>query len=302
MFCEQVCLVLRITFAMINTNRFVLSCCLFAALALPGCIVQDIRDNLNKANTSLPEVDGRIAQTSTALSTTNTHLEGIDTNLGTTVTGLSQTNEQIKSIEANLAKTNQSLEVVERNLVQVNQHLAGLRTTISKLDSTIPFLDLGGDTPIENTVIEPAPAATTEPAKDGAVQTDSAAAPDAGAAASTNTQTTRDSLVGPWVSADPNRPFTLLLLQDGRFVSEQGYEFMSSGNQTRTEVRHEEGTWKRDTSGSSLIIVLTPYKQENTDKAAAQLQPQPARYRVLHQTSRTLSLESGSRLFVLKKP
>ena len=269
-------------------------------LAMPGCIVQDIRDNLNKANTSLPEVDGRISQTSTALSTTNTHLEGIDTNLGTTVTGLAQTNEQIKSIEANLAKTNQSLAVVEQNLIHVNQHLAGLRTTISKLDSTIPFLDLGGDTPIEEPST-PAPAATTEPAKD--VGQDAAASPDAAPtdAPAAATTTTRDSLVGPWISADLNRPWTLLLLADGRFVSETTLRYPTSQTESRAEAKHDEGTWKREGSGASLAIVLEAQTVRDPNQSAASI-PTLRRYRVLHQTAKTLSMESDNQLFVLKKP
>lgn len=283
-----------------NSPRFAsMILCMCTCLLFPGCVVQDIRDNLNKANTSLPEVDGRIAQTSSALSTTNTHLEGIDTNLGTTVTGLAQTNEQIKSIEANLAKTNQSLAVVEQNLIHVNQHLAGLRTTISKLDSTIPFLDLGGDTPIEEPST-PAPAVTTEPAKDVAL--DAAASPDAAPATAAGTATaTRDSLVGPWISADPNRPWTLLLLADGRFVSETTLRYPTSQTESRAEVKHDEGTWKREGSGASLAIVLEAQTVRDPNQSAAPI-PTLRRYRVLHQTAKTLSMESGNQLFVLKKP
>lgn len=278
-------------------SRAALPFAVVCVLAMPGCIVQDIRDNLNKANTSLPEVDGRIAQTSNALSTTNTHLEGIDTNLGTTVTGLAQTNEQIKSIEANLAKTNQSLGVVEQNLVHINQHLAGLRTTISKLDSTIPFLDLGGDTPIEE-ASTPAPAMTTEPAKEIAQD---AAAPTEAATATAAGTATRDSLVGPWISADPSRPWTLLLLADGRFLSETTLRYPVSQTESRAEVKHDEGTWKREGSGSSLAIVLEAQATSGQKEGAAPI-PSLRRYRVLHQTAKTLSMESGNQLFVLKKP
>lgn len=285
---------------MINVTRVALPCCLLAALSLPGCIVQDIRDNLNKANASLPEVDNRIAQTSTALSTTNTHLEGIDTNLATTVTGLSQTNERITSIESNLAKTNQSLEVVERNLIQVNQHLAGLRSTISKLDSTIPFLDLGGDEPIENTPPQPAAVSTTARAEGDDPQVNTNPPAEATQTPVTNTPAPRDAWVGPWISPDANRTFTLILLANGKYVREYTEGYAQDGR-TQQTLRSDQGTWTRDGAGQSLSLLLT---QDAPSSPAATNSPTTAtlRYRVLHQTSRTLSLQRGDSVYVLKKP
>ncbi len=286
-----------------NANHAALLIGLLALLTMPGCIVQDIRDNLAKANTSLPEVEVTIAKTSSELSTTNAHLAGLDTNLATTVRDLSQTNEQMKSIEAGLTKTNQSLAVVEQNLIHVNEHLASLRTTIAKIDSTVPFLDLGGNAPTEET---PSPAATVtgEQTKDlsqGAAASPDAAPLDVPTTAATST-TPRDSLVGPWISADPSRQLTLLLLPNGRYVSETVEQFSLSGGQTSSRIRHEEGTWKREGADQKLVIVLTSNAVDDAVHTEVQRASLTTQYRVLHQTSRTLSLQSSDRLFVLRRP
>lgn len=133
---------------------------LLSALALsllPGCLIQDIHDQIVVSNEKLLAIDEGFAKVERA----NQLLEDLDAQLAT-----------LDSIDGNLTTINSRLDTLEGDLKAVSEHLASLRKTINNIDSTIPFLKLSGDdeeaqdalesgeTPEDGT--DPATAPTTE--------------------------------------------------------------------------------------------------------------------------------------------
>jgi septal ring factor EnvC (AmiA/AmiB activator) len=125
---------------------------LVAAACLPGCIVQDIHDEIALSNTNLGKIEGQLVS--------------IDGNLDTV-------NQQVSSLQDQLNQTNTKLNDLQAQLNATNEHLASLRKTINNIDSTIPFLKLSGDDDeakeaLESDGQQQPPAAEPDPAKDPA--------------------------------------------------------------------------------------------------------------------------------------
>jgi hypothetical protein len=293
-----------------------------AGLGLSGCIVQEIRDDLKSANARLGTVDQNLASTTEKLGV-------VERNLAETNTKLATANEQLTGVGGGLGTTNSSLgqleqqlrllESIDKSMVRLDGHLASLRGTIARIDSTIPFLDLGGDAPVETA------AAPAGESGDASVKSDSAEAgvgeagqraggpageeaakasggDAAGTSAAVAASTPRDAVprdawVGPWVSADPRRTFTLVLMADGQYMREESYKYGAAGAEVDA-TRVDLGTWNREGSGERLALVLTP--RDGAKDAAGNIVP--SRLRVLHQTSRTLTLSGGEGPRVLRKP
>lgn len=257
---------------------------------LPGCIVKEIRDEIKGVNAKLVTVDA-------GLNATNAQLEQVNQRLTGVGGGLDATNVKLKDVESGLGRidaTNQSLGSVQERLAllasidkslgHLDVHLAALRTTIGKLDSAIPFLDLGGDAPIETPT---PPVASAPPADAGqatqTTPTDQPAAPG------------RDPLVGPWITAHPADSFVLLLLADGRFVQE-------TGDTTRLKLR---GTWKRIANVISFQCddQQKPAPAGSPEGTPSTTVPGPAwEFTILHQTAKSLSLDTKTGLRVLTRP
>ena len=108
-----------------STRALLTIACVACAAALPGCIIQDIRDDLRGANERLDQVDSRLQE----VEVTNTKLAQLETQL-----------ELLQSIDASL----KNLDV----------HLASLRKTIGNIDSAIPFLKISGDEPEDESQTE----------------------------------------------------------------------------------------------------------------------------------------------------
>ncbi len=258
---------------------------------LPGCIVQEIRDEIKGVNAKLVTVDA-------GLNATNAQLEQINQRLTGVGGGLDATNVKLKDVESGLGRidaTNQSLGSVqerlallasiEKSLTHLDAHLAALRKTIGKLDSAIPFLDLGGDAPIET----PTTSVASAPPADGTQSTPTATPTDQPAAPA------RDPLVGPWITAHPSDSFVLLLLADGRFVQE-------TGDTTRLKLR---GTWKRTANVISFQCddQKKPAPAGSPEGTPAETVPGPAwEVTILHQTAKSLSLDTKTGLRVLTRP
>lgn len=107
---------------------------LFGASALPGCIVQDIHDQLEASNAELARINRTIEQ----LERTNTLLTSIEVRL-------SSIDERLVSVDERLGSVDERLATLRVLLDAVSEHLASLRRTINNIDSTIPFLKLSGD-------------------------------------------------------------------------------------------------------------------------------------------------------------
>lgn len=128
-------------------NRPLIALVVGAAAALPGCIVQDIHDQIALSNDKLQQIDDSFTKVERAnellnkldaqlnqlaqLESINGNLTAIDAKLGT--------------IDGNLESMDARIASLEKELAAVSEHLASLRKTINNIDSTIPFLKISGD-------------------------------------------------------------------------------------------------------------------------------------------------------------
>ncbi len=119
---------------------------------LPGCIVQDIHDQIALSNQKLTQIDESFAKVERA----NELLEKLETQLDSTLgpidENMSKIRERLASIDAkleamdgNMTTMDERIEAVKGDLQAVSAHLASLRKTINNIDSTIPFLKFSGD-------------------------------------------------------------------------------------------------------------------------------------------------------------
>ncbi len=261
-----------------------------------GCIVWEIRDEMRKTNANLVDVQQRL----TKLDTTNSSLER-------TNAGLEQTNVLIDNVERGLGRidsTNSSLSGLEQQLAllksidkslnHLDSHLASLRKTINKLDGVIPFLDLGGDAPVEP---EPS-AAPAEPAV-AAGEVDAPVANDAKAAPAAK----REPMAGTWLTQYPSRENALVILQDGRY-------FWATRTQTAataggsTSITIEKGTWTRKETeiafqAEPVVVPADPKKPDSKPSS------KPGRAWMLHVvalTAKSATVEIDGNLTVLSRP
>jgi hypothetical protein len=183
------------------------------ALSMPGCVVWEIRNDLRKANTQLQDVQGSLKKldtTNESLDKTNAQLEHTSKLINEVEQGLGRidtTNNGLSSLDKQLA----ILKQIETSLGHLDQHLAALRRTIGRIDSAIPFLDLGGG----EAPPEAAPSATA------AADAQPAGAADAAAAskpADPVDPSKRDAVLGTWLSQFPQRGLAVVLQADGKFL------------------------------------------------------------------------------------
>jgi len=212
--------------------RFLVLCSVFAgALFLPGCIVQDIRDEMRSANgqllcvqEGLDRANVGLKDANAALAQTNDRLDKVDQGL----TRLDRTNSLIDNVEQGLGRidrTNASLtdlekqlallQSIETSLGRLDQHLTAVRKTMASLDGLVPFLDL------DTGPVTDAPAVSVAAGASGG----EAGAP--GAAAATvnegpdpiaTARSARDPLLGIWVSQFPEKDHVLILQPGGQYI------------------------------------------------------------------------------------
>lgn len=221
-------------------------------LLLPGCIVQDIRDEMRSANGQLLCVQEGLDKANTglkdanaALAQTNERLDKVDQGL----TRLDRTNALIDNVEQGLGRidrTNASLtdlekqllllRSIETSLARLDQHLTAVRKTMASLDGIVPFLDLDTGQVTEAPAVgamvnanaapgngESAPRGAAVPdAVAGAADASAPNAAPAGAAASTDpnagARAARDPLLGIWISQFPEKDHVLILQTGGQYV------------------------------------------------------------------------------------
>lgn len=154
-------------------NRMLTALFIGAAAALPGCVVQDIHDQIALSNDKLQQIDDSFAKVERAnevlnkldaqlnqlaqLESINGNLTAIDAKLGT--------------IDGNLESMDARIASLEKELAAVSEHLASLRKTINNIDSTIPFLKISGDDEETKDALEtetPPAADPVQPEKDPA--------------------------------------------------------------------------------------------------------------------------------------
>lgn len=129
-----------------------------ALLILPGCIVQDIHDQIALSNEKLEAIDANFAEVQRAnelLASLQKQLDEVlvpvSENLSLIEARLASIDAKLEAINHNLGSMETSIETVEADLKSVSESLVSLRQTINNIDSTIPFLNFSGDTDEEET-------------------------------------------------------------------------------------------------------------------------------------------------------
>lgn len=314
-------------------------------LFIPGCIVGEIRDELKSANNQLVCVQYGLDEANKGLDTANDLLQKTNERLDRVENGLTRldrTNTLIDSVEQGLGRidsTNNSLTDLEKQLVmlatiekslsRLDQHLAGLRKSVSALDGVIPFLDLGGEyteptTPPPGEIAisslpEESPDPAAPPAGDQALAPASPAPDDPKAAATAALVAKRDSLMGVWVSAYPDRSTALVVHSDGTYERSIPSLGGPPGSVPPGQNIIQRGTWKR--AGTSVTFTqnappaatpaapdakpTAPATPAGTVKVPAEqpLQgPSVWTIKVVSLSSKALAVESEGKLVLFARP
>lgn len=110
---------------------------LISALLLPGCIVQEIREELATTNQSIVRVESGLDRANTAVNRVERRMDAVDT----ATHRLDDTNAKLAILES----IDRSLLSIDASLKRLDDHLASLRTTITNIDSMIPMLKFSDD-------------------------------------------------------------------------------------------------------------------------------------------------------------
>lgn len=302
-----------------------------AVLFLPGCIVGEIRDELKNANKQLTDVQTTLAK-----------LDNTNEQLAATNAELTRTAELIASVQQGLGRidtTNSSLGDVQQRLAllqsinvslgRLDTHLASLRKTIGRIDSAIPFIDLGSDE--SDVTAEPVPLAAADPAAASDLPVEAPAAGTAPTAAAepatappTDATTTataqpaaappataREPMLGAWISRYPDDSAALILLSDNRCIIATR---TPPGNPVSVE---RTGTWKRDQRNIILTmdahaaaptqptIPTTPAPATPgtpTPAPAPAAEPASRTLEIVMSTGRSVTVRLDGKLMVLVRP
>jgi uncharacterized protein YoxC len=295
---------------------------LVSLASLPGCVFWQIRDGVTASNAKLDEVDAHLQSVNTALDATNVELKSVQSGLER----LDRTNKLIADVEVGLGRIDQTntslggvderlktLRSIDASLGKLDVHLASVRKTIGAIDSMIPFMDLGS-APVEEPAPAAAPAAavpaegaTTEGAAAPAAEGAAGAAPTAAAgAAGTGAGAAapaaaagavpagrRDALLGTYLMQYPGTKSVLVLMEGGRFVSED-----SNGGATKLT---SAGTWVRE--GKKLTMQGDAFELKAPDGTKRMQTPAPIVAEIVNQSTRSLTLRvEGQGIVVYSKP
>lgn len=220
-----------------RTARLLALALLLVAPGLGGCVFWEIRDEMRDVNASLVEVKLTLDIANRALNDVNERLDRVDEGLGR----IDDTNTSLTDVQDRLTL----LRSVDASLARLDTHLASLRKTITRIDSAIPFLSLGGDEEIEVAAADTSPA----PAAERAAPADTtAAAPRPETEPQAAQPVRRDPLEGTWVSVYPISTRALLLHDEGRYTQ---IDTDNAGVATR-----QAGAWTRE--GTKLTLVSDP--------------------------------------------
>lgn len=272
-----------------NTIALVAACVLLAPW-LGGCVVWEIRDGIRESNVQLVNVKATLDNVNASLDNVNTRLDNVNSRLDKVDLGLGRlddTNLSLTDMKERLIL----LRSVEESLKHVDAHLASLRKTIGTIDSAIPFLDLGGDAPIEDPVAAPAvaDAGAEQVVAATPAEREAAAQPVAAAAAEPAVPAKRDALIGTWVSAYPDDARALVLQQGNTFVYIEGAT-------PKVPARRSAGRWVREKTTLTLDAIQPP------PQGKTQPPPQIQTWQILSLTARSITIEGPDGLIVFAKP
>lgn len=267
-----------------------------SATLLPGCVFWEIRDGVRDTNSRLDSVDASLGRTNERLEQVNSELRTLQSDLNR----LDTTNAELVNVQDDLGrldKTNQFLTNVQARLDTLNSinqslhkmdvHLASLRKTIGRIDGMIPFMDLGSDEPVpESVLVDDAPRDAGAVTPEGAGAQDAPAAEGAPAAATETATATakppvaRDAVAGSWIRQFPDRSLAIVFQPDGRYV----LQLMTAAGKTL-----EVGAWTRESKKLTLSsdpadVTLPDGKTEQRSTTRT--------FDIVAQTTRSLTLSS----------
>jgi len=264
-----------------RTARLLALFVLLVSPCLGGCVVWEIRDEMRHVNESLADVKLTLEVANQALDDVNDRLDKVDQGLGR----IDDTNTSLTDVQERLTL----LRSVDASLARLDSHLASLRKTISRIDSAIPFLSLGGDEEIEVAAADAAPAPAAERASPAGAPV-AAATPEPEPKAAQPAR--RDPLEGTWVSVYPMSSRALLLQEEGRYIQ---IDTTDAGVATR-----QAGKWTRE--GTRLTLVSDP----QSPPAARGKQPGPPvsttqTFDISSLTVRSVTLDGPSGVLIFSK-
>ncbi|MDX2132544.1 MAG: hypothetical protein SFY69_10890 [Planctomycetota bacterium] len=246
---------------------------------LPGCVAWEIRDEIRGANAKLDSVQSTLGQTNerlnsvedklTRLETTNALLGNVEQGLGR----IDSTNSSLSTLEQQLAVLNS----INTSLQRLDSHLASLRGTIGRIDSVMPFLDLGGG-PVD---VPPAPPANAEGSPEGSPA-------DGGTPGGQAAPARRDPLLGAWVSVYPDGTMALVFFTDGKLV----YAAQGLGA--------HDWTWRRD--GANLVLVEPARQAQDLNGEVTTIPARERTFVVEAVAARSLVLREGNVLRMFSRP
>ncbi|MFN0011450.1 MAG: hypothetical protein ACKVS8_07380 [Phycisphaerales bacterium] len=143
---------------------------LLAPLAvLPGCVLDDIHDELATTNQAIGRVEDRLGVTDANIQAVQEKMiavDGANQRLDDTIARL----QMLQSIHT-------TLESIDASLRKLDDHLASVRKTINTIDSSIPFMKLSGDSDADKAELKEGGAPATPATEPGGVPGQPAPAP-----------------------------------------------------------------------------------------------------------------------------
>lgn len=289
--------------------------------ALPGCVVWDIRDEMRTTNSGMNNVRQQIGSVMDRLDKTNEDLDRTNQALAGVNSSLEGTNRKLAEVEQGLGRldaTNGSLTGLQRQLNLLEQintsmgkldgHLASLRKSLGGLNSMLPFFDIGGD-PLPASADGDGSGKVAAGGGDGGAAGvkpgESAAGGASGGAPAGGLPPS--AIHGPWISAYPDRNRVLVLKPDGSMI--QSAVDRSGGPNRAPET--QIGTWKREGSKLKLAWTIEKTVPGPVPAHAPPGTPAPmvnqtetvgAEWEITSQTSRSLTLTSGTQVVVFGRP
>ncbi len=249
------------------TNRIVAALLLVTLLTLPGCIVWDIRDEMKNANAQLGDVRIGLAK-----------LDDTNERLDKTIADLQRTNALVEGVQKQLAVLN----TINISCSRLDVHLAALRRTLGKLDSAIPFLDLGSEPVSDAPPVATAPPAP--PAPEGAAPPPSEPTQPAQADASKP----REPMFGIWTSRWPDNETALVILEDSTFI-------------LSTAAREDTGTWKRD--GKKIMLKNSqPEKRLDAQGKPVDAPPREHTLEIVSSVGRSIAARLDGKTIIFARP
>ncbi len=124
---------------------------------VPGCVVQQIHDDLAATRAGVERLAPVLEQTKSALDSSNIQLESLHAQLAATHHSLGLMLIQMETTNAQLRQSVQQLNHLEPMMVSIknlDESLAALRKNIENIDKAIPLINVSKGTPPADRVLK----------------------------------------------------------------------------------------------------------------------------------------------------